>query len=78
MSHILFGLIIALAFIGCAAPTVIQVTPEKDPVCGFVKADTHCCVLVEGAKMHVRCIDVEVKTEPDAETPRDQNPARDS
>lgn len=63
-------LLISIFFFACASqPTVIELLPEKEQLCGFVKVGTHCCVARDPPMLRVKCVDMEVKEEPTDPTP---------
>lgn len=71
--------LLLVASLSCASrPTVIQLAPDDEPLCGFIKVDkntaTHCCVQESGPALIVQCLELEHK-QPQT---RQENPARES
>lgn len=71
--------LLVLMLLGCSnTPQVIQLTPDKEPVCGFLRVEAgtavHCCVAVDGPVLVAKCIELEPKQTPQK---RHENPARD-
>lgn len=68
-------LVLAL-LVGCASvPKVLEVVPEKDPVCGWTNANpwTHCCVARSGPVLVVKCAEFQRvdNTPPPFEAPKE-------
>lgn len=57
----------------CAAPQVVQLLPDSEPMCGFVVPWRHCCVKESGAQLIVHCVDFEKidNTTPPVEAPKE-------
>jgi hypothetical protein len=71
-------LLIGIVLTGCVGrQQVIAVHPDKEPMCGWVKAWTHCCVLESGPNLIVRCEEFE-RREGERRKPKEDNPKRDA
>lgn len=67
-------ILLDLLLAGCStAPNIVQLLPDKEPVCGWTKPWTYCCVANTGPALVVKCAEYEKtdNTAPPIETPKE-------